>query len=80
VIQPAIDLLAIATRKPDFLAGLQQPANRFQTQIFCFVRADVQSPACLILQPHLVLEESPNCSYPREWDILLPFIAVEKPN
>ena len=42
----------------DSLAGLDKPARRFQTQLFCFVDADVHSPACLPLQAHLVLEES----------------------
>jgi hypothetical protein len=35
---------------------LVEPANCFQAQLLCFVHADVQSPACLILQAHLVLE------------------------
>ena len=58
LLYPAIDLLPIFTLEPDFLAGLNEPANRFQTQLLCFAHADVQSPACLILQAHLVLEES----------------------
>jgi hypothetical protein len=31
--------------KPDFFAGLNQPANRFQAQFLCFVHADVHIPA-----------------------------------
>jgi hypothetical protein len=56
---PAIDWLAICAIKPDFLAGLDEPANRFQAQLLWFVHADVQSPACLTLQTHLVLESTP---------------------
>ena len=59
-LHPAIDLLPILALKPDFLARLNEPANRFQTQLLCFVHADVQSPACLILQAHLVLESNPS--------------------
>ena len=43
---------------PPDLAGHYKPANRFQTQLLCFVHADVQSSSCLTLQAHLVLEES----------------------
>jgi hypothetical protein len=57
-LYPAIKLLAIYPFKPDPRAGLDEPAKRFQTQIFCFVHADFQSPACLIIQAHLVLEKS----------------------
>jgi hypothetical protein len=63
-LYPAIRLLAIYSFKPDPLAGLDEPANRFQTQIFCFVHADFQSPACLILQAHLVLDNSLICILP----------------
>jgi hypothetical protein len=57
-LHPAVDLLTIFALKPDFLACLNESPNPFQTQLLCFVHADVQSPACLILQAHLVLEES----------------------
>jgi hypothetical protein len=59
VAYPAVDLTTIGALKPDFLAGLDEPANRFQAQLLCFVHADVQSPACLTLQAHLVLESIP---------------------
>jgi hypothetical protein len=49
-LHPAIHLLTTFARKPDFLAGLNKPAHRFQTQLLWFVHADVQSPACLTLQ------------------------------
>ena len=65
-LYPAIKLMAIYAFKPNSLAGLHEPANRFQTQIFCFVHADFQSPACLILQAHLVLEKSKFCVFP-DW-------------
>jgi hypothetical protein len=40
-----MNLLTTLARKPESLAGLDKPANRFQTQHLCFVQADVQSPA-----------------------------------
>ena len=56
-LHPDIDLMAVLALEPDFRTGLDEPDHRFQTQLLCFVHADVQSPACLTLQAHLVLEE-----------------------
>jgi len=42
----------------DLFAGLYEPAHRLQTQLLGFLHADVQSPACLTLQAHLVLESN----------------------
>jgi hypothetical protein len=53
-----IKLLTIYAFKLNSLAGLHEPANRFQTQIFCCGHADFQSLACLILQAPLELEKS----------------------
>src|SRR5664279_288353 len=58
-LQPTVNLLPVLAFKPDCLAGLDEPAHRFQAQLLCFVHADVQSPACLTLQAHLVLESNP---------------------
>src|ERR1039458_411210 len=55
-LHPAINLLTPLALKMDFLAGLDETANSFQAQLLCLVHADVQSPACLNLQAHLVLE------------------------
>src|ERR1035441_8954403 len=55
-LHPAINLLTALALKTDFLAGLDETANSFQAQLLCLVHADVQSPACLNLQAHLVLE------------------------
>ena len=52
LLHPAIDLMTVLAFKSKLLAGLNEPANRFQTQLLCFVLADVQSPACLTLQAH----------------------------
>src|SRR5271156_5072854 len=58
-LYPAVDLPPIMALKPDSRAGPDEPANLLQTQLLCFVHADVQSPACLPLQAHLVLESTP---------------------
>jgi len=59
LLHPATDLPTVPASKTDFLAGLIEPANCFQTQLLCFVHAAVQSPACLTLQALLVLESTP---------------------
>ena len=58
-LHTAINLPTACARKPDFLAGLDRLANGFQAQLLCLLHADVQSPACLNLQAHLVLESNP---------------------
>src|SRR6266700_1632030 len=58
-LQPTVNLLPVLALKPDVLAGRDKQAHRFQAQLLCFVHADVQSPACLTLQAHLVLESNP---------------------
>src|SRR5271155_1501341 len=58
-LYPAVDLPPIMALKPDSRAGPDEPANLLQTQLLCFVHPDVQSPACLPLQAHLVLESTP---------------------
>ena len=45
LLHPAIELPPIFTLKPDFLAGLDEPAHRLQTQLLCIVHADVHIPA-----------------------------------
>jgi hypothetical protein len=57
-LHPAVDLMGICALKPNFLAGLHEPTNHSQTQLLCFVRPDVQSPACLARWDHLVLEST----------------------
>jgi hypothetical protein len=54
---PNLNLIPAFARKPDFIAGLDKSANRFQAQLLCLVHADVQSPACIPLQVHPVVEE-----------------------
>jgi hypothetical protein len=44
-LAPATKLLAVFGLKLDFLAGLDKPANRLQTQLLCVVHADVHIPA-----------------------------------
>src|SRR5208283_350819 len=58
-LYPAVALLAVFALKADCLAGFDEPLNCFQTQLLCFVHADVHIPACLSLQAHLVLESDP---------------------
>jgi hypothetical protein len=40
-----MELLAVFGLRPDFPAGRDKPGNRFQTQLFCVVHADVHYPA-----------------------------------
>jgi hypothetical protein len=42
---PGVKLLAVFGLKLDFLTGLDKPANRFQTQLFCCHHANVHYPA-----------------------------------
>src|SRR5271156_5990400 len=58
-LNPTVPLLPILALKPDFLAGRDETPHSFQTQLLCLMHADVQSPACLLLQAHLVLESIP---------------------
>jgi hypothetical protein len=44
-LHPRINLPAIGALKPDFLAGRDEPANPFQTQLLCLMHADVHFPA-----------------------------------
>ena len=44
-LHPGINLPATAALKPDFLAGRDEPANPFQTQLLCLMHADVHFPA-----------------------------------
>jgi hypothetical protein len=44
-LHPTVKLLAAFGLKPDFLAGCDKPADRFQTQLFSVVHADVHMPA-----------------------------------
>ena len=44
-LHPGINLLPIGALKPDFLAGRDEPANPFQTQLLCLMHADVHFPA-----------------------------------
>ena len=44
-LNPAIKLQAVLCLKLDFLASRNKPANRFQTQLFPVVHADVHYSA-----------------------------------
>jgi len=56
-----MDSLTALSLKLELLDSLSEPTNRFQSQLLGFVKADVQSPACLTLQDLLVLEETQAC-------------------
>jgi hypothetical protein len=63
-LYPAINLPAIYAFKLDPHAGLDERANRFQTQIFCFVIADYLTSSMLVFKGYLVPEKSRNCHFP----------------
>ena len=63
-LYPAIKLPAIYAFKFDPHAGLAERANRFQTQIFCFVIADYLTSSMLVFKGYLVPEKSRNCHFP----------------
>jgi hypothetical protein len=69
----AVDLLTAFALRPDFLAGLEEPANRFRTQLLCFVHVAVQSPACLTLQALPVLELNPFFRLTFYWEKYLTY-------
>jgi hypothetical protein len=57
-LDPTVDLLATLALKTQFLAGCTNRES-LQTQLLCLMHTDIHFPACLTLQAHLVLEQTP---------------------